>query len=224
MTTAPSKRVSFFVDGFNLYHSIRAAEKLLPGSQLKWLNLQALCQSFLPLLGREARLAEIHYFSAYADHLRTTNREKVSRHEAFVRALTATGVKVHLSKFSKKQVWSHDTDNWVNAYEEKETDVAIACAVLGDALEDKLDIAVVISGDSDFIPLAQTFAERAPNKDLRFALPFARGTKRLRQLCPDSFSISKESYQRHQFPDRVRLPSGKFVTIPEVWKEDPSQI
>ena len=219
MTDLEIKRVSFFVDGFNLYHSIRAAEKLLAEKQLKWLDLTALCRSFLPLMGQQAGLGEIHYFSAYADHLRSSNREKVSRHEAFVRALTATGVHAHLSKFSKKQVWSHDTNKWVNAYEEKETDVAIACAVLGDALDDQLDSAVVISGDSDFIPLANSFAKRAPSKELRFALPFARGTKRLRQLCPDSFSISKEAYAKHQFPDRVQLPSGKFVTIPADWKQ-----
>ena len=224
MTSSPLKRVSFFIDGFNLYHSVRAAEQLLPGRQLKWLDLPALCRSFLPLFGREARLEEIHYFSACADHLRTTNREKVSRHEALIRALTASGVKAHLSKFSKKQVWSHDTGNWLNAYEEKETDVAIACAVLGAALQNELDIAVVVSGDSDFIPLAKTFTRRAPDKALRFALPFARGTKRLRQLCPDSFSISKESYLRHQFPERVRLPSGKFVTIPEIWKVQPGSL
>ncbi len=106
----------------------------------------------------------------------------------------------------------------MNAYEEKETDVAIACAVLGDALDDKLDSAVVISGDSDFIPLAKAFAERAISKELRFAFPFARGTKRLRQLCPASFTISKEAYAKYQFDDRVRLPSGKFVTIPDDWK------
>jgi uncharacterized LabA/DUF88 family protein len=214
--------MSVFIDGFNLYHSVRAAEKLLPGSQLKWLDIPALCRAWLPLFGREAQLADIHYFSAYADHLRATNRSKVSRHEAFVRALTARGVQAHLSKFSKKQVWNHDSEGWVNVYEEKETDVAIACAVLGAALQDELDIAIVVSGDSDFIPLAESFSQRAPLKCLQFALPFARGTKRLRQLCPDSFSISKESYLNHQFPDQVRLPSGKFVTIPNEWRPTPA--
>lgn len=179
-------------------------------------------RAWLPLFGHEAEIAEIHYFSAYADHLRATNRRKVSRHEAFVRALTARGAKAHISKFSKKQVWSHDTEVWLNAYEEKETDVAIACAVLGAALQDELDLAVVVSGDSDFIPLAESFAQRIPKKCLRFAFPFARGTKRLKQLCPDSFTISKESYLNHQFPDRVRLPSGKFVSIPEEWMPTPA--
>jgi hypothetical protein len=36
------RRTSFFIDGFNLYHSVRAAEKLLPNTQLKWLNIPAL--------------------------------------------------------------------------------------------------------------------------------------------------------------------------------------
>ncbi len=62
MTDLEIKRVSFFVDGFNLYHSIRAAEKLLAENQLKWLDLKALCRSFLPLMGHQARLGEIHPF------------------------------------------------------------------------------------------------------------------------------------------------------------------
>jgi hypothetical protein len=39
----PTKRVSFYIDGFNLYHAIDE----LGDDRLKWLNLTSLCQSFL---------------------------------------------------------------------------------------------------------------------------------------------------------------------------------
>jgi uncharacterized LabA/DUF88 family protein len=210
-------RVVFFVDGFNLYHSINAAQRQLPHTQLKWLDLPALCSSYLHQIGGGAQASSIHYFTAYADHLRDKKPEKVMRHQAYVRALTARGVILHLSKFSAKQVWSDEVNRWVRAHEEKETDVDIACHVLDMAMDDALDVAVLVTGDSDFAPVAKTFLKRFPQKRILFMHPFARGTKRLRQLCPDSFTISKEAYVKHQLPDLVRLPSGKFVTIPPDW-------
>ena len=124
------RRTTFFIDGFNLYHSIRAAEKLLQGRQLKWLDIPAMCESYLQMIGNGAELEQVHYFSAYADHLQDVSCDKPQRHRKFVRALTASGVGAHIGKFRKKQVWSHKQNTWLDAYEEKETDVAIACKVL----------------------------------------------------------------------------------------------
>ena len=86
------------------------------------------------------------------------------------------------------------------------------------AQRDAFDVAVLVTGDSDFSPLARTFKQDFPDKELFFAFPFARISKELKQICPNSFTISKEAYAKHQFPDRVKLPSKKFVAIPEEWK------
>lgn len=211
-------RAVFFVDGFNLYHSVAEAETHLPDTQLKWLDIPALCASYLHQIGGGAELSEVHYFTAYAEHLRGKNPEKLIRHKAFVRALTARKVKEHISKFSCKRVWSDELEQWVQAHEEKETDVAIACEVLGMAMDDKLDVAVLMTGDSDFAPVAEAFQKRFYQKRILFARPFARATKRLKQICPDSFNITKEAYAKHQLPEKVQLPSGKFVTIPSTWQ------
>lgn len=69
----PPPRVVFFVDGFNLYHSISEAAKLLPDQQLKWLDLPNLCASYLHQIGNGANLSGIHYFTAFADHLHDRN-------------------------------------------------------------------------------------------------------------------------------------------------------
>lgn len=218
MAETRRRRASFFIDGFNLYHSILAAEKLMPGEQLKWLDIPSFCRSYIPLFGKDVDLYEVHYFSAYADHLQHEAPDKPERHRKFVRALTASKVIAHIGRFYPKQVWSHKPNMWLDAYEEKETDVAIACKVLSLAQRDALDVAVLVTGDSDFSPLARTFKQDFPGKELRFAFPFKRISKELRQICPNSFTISKEAYAKHQFPDRVRLPSKKYVMIPKEWK------
>ncbi|MBC8245846.1 MAG: NYN domain-containing protein [Verrucomicrobia bacterium] len=218
--TTAKNRTTFFVDGFNLFHSVKEAEKKLPGRQLKWLNIPQLCRSYLHLIGGNAELVDVHYFTAFADHLRDKNSAKVQKHRAFVRALTASGVTAHIGHFRKRKIWSYESEQWVKAYEEKETDVAIACKVLTLALEDRLDVAVIITGDSDFAPVYRCFKSHFPKKRLLFAFPFARVSKELKRLCPDSFTISKEAYAKHQLPENVKLPSGKHVTIPDNWRED----
>lgn len=214
-------RVMFFVDGFNLYHSVRHGEKDLKGKGMKWLDLASLCRSFLYIIDTTATLESVHYFTAYAEHLNMENPEKVNRHKSFVRALTAdkkNNMAVHRGIFRKRSVWREESKKRDFTYEEKETDVALACEVLSEATKENLDVAIIISGDSDFVPLVKTFNDLFPDKQIRFAFPYERVSRELKKLCPKSFIISKEAYAKHQFSDRVKLPSGKYVSKPETWK------
>ena len=69
MSSKPTQRVSFFVDGFNLYHSLCSALKKHPERPVKWLDLPALFQSTLHTIQGRCELENIQYFTAYADHL-----------------------------------------------------------------------------------------------------------------------------------------------------------
>jgi hypothetical protein len=73
-------RVAFVVDGFNVYHSIREAEKLTAARPQRWLDLQSLCASYLPHFGRIATLQGVYYFSALARHLSATHHDIELRH------------------------------------------------------------------------------------------------------------------------------------------------
>jgi uncharacterized LabA/DUF88 family protein len=217
MTSTAAPRVVFFVDGFNLYHSIKSAEQRFGGLPLKWLDLPGLCDSTLQLIGNGAQRTAIHYFTAFAEYLRHKDPGKYSRHQLYVRALTAHKVTLHISRFQKRQAWADDLNRFVTVFEEKETDVAIACTCLGLAAADLFDIAVMLTGDSDFTPLVETFAKSHPNKQILFAFPYDRVSKQLQRLSPRSFKLSKESYRTHQFPHSIRLPSGKHIHIPPEW-------
>ena len=99
-------RVSFLVDGFNVYHSAREASRDLTGASTVWLDLRALLRSFLSsAIGRDAALAEIHYFSALATHMDPKQPGTTSRHKAYIDCLRATGIHVHLGRFKSKDVW-----------------------------------------------------------------------------------------------------------------------
>src|SRR5437867_8795864 len=120
-----SLRVSFLVDGFNLYHSLRDAEKKTKQC-FKWIDLRAFCQAHLQFFGKEAQLQDVHYFSAYAAHLAPRNPDVVTRHQILVRAFEHTGVKIEMGHFKPKDVHCYLCKREMVRYEEKETDVAMA--------------------------------------------------------------------------------------------------
>ena len=52
-------RVAFFIDGFNLYHSLRDN-----APECRWLNLRKLCEHYVD--NRKETIVAIYYFSAIA--------------------------------------------------------------------------------------------------------------------------------------------------------------
>lgn len=65
--TTQAKRVAFYVDGYNLYHSINNIVKNNPGlNYLKWLDLRKLFSNFL-VSGQE-ELVDIFFYTAEPTH------------------------------------------------------------------------------------------------------------------------------------------------------------
>jgi hypothetical protein len=85
-------RIRAYIDGYNLYHAILRFRE----PHLKWLNLWALCERFVPTV--TGTLKGVHYFSAYATWLPAS----MARHKAFVAALKSVGVQVNLASFKEK--------------------------------------------------------------------------------------------------------------------------
>ena len=209
-------RVAFLIDGFNLYHSVKQAEKD-SGIGSRWLDIHALCTSYLPLLGRVNRIEAVHYFSALASHLEATNPDVTARHRAFLRCLTATGVDVNLSSFKKKSIRCDHCEQRFKRYEEKETDVAIAAKLFELFARDACDTVVMMTGDTDLAPAFRTATALYPAKRILFAFPYKRKNKELAQLAPGSFSIDRKQYANHQLPDPFCLPNGRDVPKPASW-------
>jgi uncharacterized LabA/DUF88 family protein len=215
-------RAMFFYDGFNLYHSLDRVIRTTPELAVKWLDLTGLAHEHLSAARFSHTLVGVHYFTAYAEHLALTDPDKISRHRTYVRALTATGVVHHLGHFKPKQIWIEALGRYERIWQEKATDIGIVAEVFRQAARDAFDTAVIVSGDADYAPAVPVFHELFPGKRLLFAFPFDRKNKELARAAPDSFTLSRESYARHQFPEAVRLPSGKFVVCPHAWRRPPT--
>ena len=215
-------RVTFLVDGFNLYHSVRRAERELETST-KWLDIKRLCSSYLPniapTVGERTQLERVYYFSALAKHLEATHPKVTDRHKAFIRCLEDTGVIVELSRFKPKTIRCPNPScrGEFIKYEEKETDVALAVKLLEIFFINECDTAVLLTGDTDLAPAVRTARRLFPTKAILFAFPYRRKNNELAKLAPGSFCIGKKQYAKYQFPDPYELTDGSVIRKPLNW-------
>lgn len=231
-------RVSFIVDGFNLYHSIREAEKTTPARPLKWLDIHSLCQSYTrTVFGPSAIQTGVYYYSALARHLEAHNPAVVQRHETYVDALRYSGVDVTLANFKRKdnylpvkhctfRIWplrrfvriplSRSTV-YFQKHEEKETDVAIASKMFELLHTGACDAVVLISGDTDLLPAIRTARRLFPANQIAVGFPFKRFNVELKNSVARHFKIKANQYVQHQFPDPIHLPGGHEIRKPASW-------
>ena len=210
-------RVTFLIDGFNLYHSLCNAQRDLSGQSTKWLNIKSLCKSYLHLFGKEASLQNIYYFSALASHRISFDREVIKRHKKFLSCLENEGINVELSRFKPKDNKCPSCGHKYLKYEEKETDVKVALKLLELFIKDSCDLVIFVSGDTDLAPAVRTTKQLFPHKNVLFAFPYKRHNRELESLAPRSFKIRKEQYHIHQFPNCYPLVDGSEIGKPSTW-------
>jgi len=212
------KKVSFFVDGFNLYHSVCDALDRNLIRHGKWLDLSGLCTHCLHLFGHNAILQDIFYFSAFAYHTKDPAAPK--RHDQLIQAFQTMGIKTVLGRFKKKQIKCRakcKQTGW--GYEEKETDVNIAVHLIEELTNKTCDIAVIVSGDTDLSAAIKVAKRMFPSQLIACAFPYGRskGRSELKNLCHRYFNIEPDAYERFCLPDQITLLDGYVVKKPPMW-------
>jgi len=207
-------RTIFLIDGFNLYHSILDIARYNKGLSVKWLNIYSLCKSHLYLIGKDATIETIYYFSALAYHLNDFN--VIKHHEAYIKCLQETGVREQLGRFKRKYIHCSHGGKIIR-HEEKETDVAIASKMFEVLSKDECDSIVLVTGDTDQAPAVITAKLLFQDKQIIFAFPFARSNKQLALIAPGSFKLRSPKYIAHQFPDPFPLSDGTEIPKPSNW-------
>ena len=112
------------------------------------------------LLKPQDSLEAVNYFSAYAEWLPSAS----SRHRSYVKALKCVGVTTHISHFKKKTKTCKKCGVSWDSHEEKETDVKLALQILEDASTNSFDKALLVSADSDMVPVIKTVQRLFPEK------------------------------------------------------------
>lgn len=201
------RRAIVYIDGFNLYYGIRS----LNNPALKWLDVERLAENFLK---PPTQLEAVKYFTA----MTTGNIGKENRQKIYLEAL-----KHHCSKltiieghFLEKGTNCYKCGYYNRTYEEKKTDVNIACEMLADAYEDRLDIAFLVSGDSDLAPPVEKVISRG--KAVIVASPPKRKSQELNQIATGTFNINARRLKMCLLPAEISTRNRK-LTVPKVWKK-----
>jgi len=143
----PKPRTIVTIDGFNFSYGA------VKGGPYKWLNLER----FFTLLRPHDDICQIHYFTAMV------TGPALPDQQVYLRALdTLPLVNIILGNYKAKQVTckvpacTHAGPRRFTTVEEKRTDVNIAVQMMEDAYKDRCDQFVLVSGDSDLVPLGRS--------------------------------------------------------------------
>lgn len=209
-THSAPRRVLVFIDGMNLYYGLRNAY----AGRYKWLDLHTLCKG---LLRKDEVLEGVKFFTT---RLRTENHEEndhIRRQEAYLEALGTTPVQIIYGRMQLDDTTCRVCGNRWESNHEKQTDVNLALTLFDDAMTDAYDTAILISGDSDYLPLFKKLRQRFPRKRLVLAFPPNRTSPTLEDHADAAFTLSEHALGQAQFPERVLLERGGWVDRPEYW-------
>ncbi|GHU86611.1 hypothetical protein FACS189476_00040 [Spirochaetia bacterium] len=206
-------RVNVYIDGFNLYHS--TLQHTHP--DFRWLNLLALSGQFLNPDTEE--IGDVYFFSA----LTTWVEEKAKKHLLYIHALRSIGVKVVLGKFTEKDKKCPRCHQFYKTHEEKKTDINIAITLLADAVQDKFDTALILSGDSDLAPVTTKLKQLCPGKKIGIIIPKGQYAVNLREHADYFKKIQTRDLRKSLLPQEITY-NGKMITAPAGWLPEVNKV
>lgn len=200
------ERVIVYVDGFNLYFGMLEAGF----DYCKWLDLILLSNN---LLKSNQVLVEVKYFTSRVSN----NPEKQKRQNTYIEALESIGVTIFFGNYQSDKVECKKCHYIWPKYNEKMTDVNIATQILIDAYQDKYDMAMLISGDSDLVPPIKAIHENFNDKRVFAAFPPKRHNQSVSLVAKGSFTIGRKKLVDSQFGLEVTKRDGYVLKKPNDW-------
>ncbi len=206
-------RTRVYIDGYNLFYAC------LKGSAYKWLDIHALVASRLP----KNQIDMVRYFTARVS-ARPHDPAQPQRQETYLRALaTIPEVELHFGHFLTHEVNMPDAAAWsagkyrpvrVMKTEEKGSDVNLATHLLMDAFDDRFDVAVIISNDSDLKEPISQVRNRFGKKIVLLGPKGVRLSGALRPLANFIRQFGPNALAAAQFPAQMTDAVGKFQKPP----------
>jgi uncharacterized LabA/DUF88 family protein len=208
------KRTIVYIDGFNLYFGLREQG----WRRFYWLNPS----KFGTSVARDGQqVTQVKYFTSRIKG----PPEKRKRQNSYLTAVKSlSDVLVVEGQYRSDPILCPRCavqfvckSCGISGYDqhEKMTDVNIATSMLSDAMRNRMDDAILVTGDSDQRPTLD--ALRRIGKSVYVVFPPKRFSADLKAGATDSGFALEESYRKSQFPDVVDLANGYTVVKPDRW-------
>lgn len=199
------ERIIAYIDGFNLYfgmtHSING---------IKWLDVEKLVKS---LLRPHQELVGVKYFTSRVSN----DPPKERRQSKYLDALHHLGIDIIYGNYKSKTTKCNRCRHTWGGNEEKMTDVNIAVHMIIDALHDRFDTAMLISGDSDLVPPINAVHGNFPDKRVFVAFPPNRHNRSVKNVAKGSIMIGEAKLRQAQLPESIVLANGYNLQKPGNW-------
>ena len=199
------KRVIIYIDGFNLYFGMKSMY-----NNTRWLDIRSLSEKIVP---SDDVLMEVKYFTSMVSN----DYGKEKRQRTYISALETTNISIIYGHYKTKPKSCHKCGFTWSQNEEKMTDVNIATNMLVDAMGNKFDKAILISGDSDLVPPINAVLTNFPKKEVIIAFPPNRFNHSVKVAATNHFIIGRQKLTKSQFPNEIMVENGTKISKPQSW-------
>jgi uncharacterized LabA/DUF88 family protein len=113
----------------------------------------------------------------------------------------------------------HTCNTKIKTFEEKETDVRIATRMISDVVNDRCDISILVSADSDLVPPIEFIREHKPNHKIFVYFPPNRFSSNLNAIVDGIRKLDTDNliFEESMLADEVEMPNGFKLTRPPHW-------
>jgi uncharacterized LabA/DUF88 family protein len=201
------ERVIVYIDGFNLYYGMKRSH----WQRYYWLDIGRFARA---LARRHQEVVGVKYFTSRING----PPAKVKRQATYLEALEATGgIEIHYGHYRSKIVYCERCCKSSFHNGEKKTDVNIATHLLIDAMDDRFDTAMVVSGDGDLLLPIQRVPSRFPGKKVWMAFPPNRSNRETEAAAGGKVRVKERMLAENKLPPQVVSPSGVALVRPPEW-------
>jgi hypothetical protein len=197
-----------YIDGFNLYFGLKRKY----GRRDLWLDVVELIRQVRP----DDQVVVVRYFTAVVKGEPTAAANQINYIEALQWHCGST-IDVQRGWFKPRRMgpcavckrhYECACPRRFRSFEEKETDVALGAAMVGDAAAGVGDISLLVSADSDFAPAVRVVKRLAPHRLVFLAMPPGNLRPHNRFEDVGHFSINESTLRRSQLPESVPDPTA----------------
>ncbi|MEK6823947.1 MAG: NYN domain-containing protein [Nanoarchaeota archaeon] len=146
------ERVSVFIDGENFLYGVKSINAYYTDFNFDF-------KKYISYLTRGKKLIDIYYIIAPLKQ--NLNPELYAKQQKLLSRLRKEGISIILCKRTKR-----DNNDGTKFHKIKEDDIRLALQMQKDAYNNKFDIALLFSGDGDFVPLPEYLSEKGKRMEV----------------------------------------------------------
>ena len=199
-------RYCFYIDRFNVYYSLHNRRF----RKYKWLNYREVAKG---IIKTGDSITGIFYFTPFVQW----KPDSFVRHKQYIKSLRFVLIETLFCRFMQKKSRCHICVRYYTTSEVKQTDVNIALRLLSDAIADTYDRAVIVSGDTDLVPVIEAVHRVSPDKEIGVMFPLRRYNNSLEKAADFAITMREKMLIRCQFPDKIKVGSTT-IERPDSWR------